>query len=279
MTAAPTLPTEPGPFTCPLCGAHGFAVLETQADWLARAARAQDERRLIGEIVAADGTLDFGAVVRCEACALSTVRTPPTPEALGRFYSAYYASASYGTKRDKKIRRAAKRVRRLRRSVGSGGRRFLDVGANLGYAVEGARREGFQATGIEIDGAAVAQAQADFPENRYVKATVEAFAARGEVFDLVYCSEVIEHVVDVRGFADALRALVAPGGVLFLTTPADGHRATPDPLVSWVQVKPPEHLHWFRREHLLDLFPNEDFRVRFQFNPKPGWKMVAVRSA
>ena len=101
--------------------------------------------------------------------------------------------------------------------------------------------------------------------------------AGGAVFDLVYCSEVIEHVEDVRGFAKALMTLIAPGGLLFLTTPADGHRATPKPLVSWVQVKPPEHLHWFARSHLLTLFDQPGYRPSFQFNPKPGHKLVVRR--
>lgn len=264
-------------FSCPLCSGATYSILESQSDWLARAAGSDDERRLIGEIVAQDASLSFGGIVRCGSCGLATVRTPPMPDALGRFYSAYYASASYGTKRDKKIKRAAKRVRRLTRKIKSDGLRFLDVGANLGYAVEGARLQGFEATGIEIDGSAVIHAQADFPRNRYIETTVEAFAQTGEQFDLVYCSEVIEHALDIRSFATALMDLVKPGGVLFLTTPADGHRATPDPLVSWVQVKPPEHLHWFSRDHLLRLFDRPDMRPSFQFNPKPGHKMVLRR--
>lgn len=264
-------------FTCPLCGHGHYTLLERQSDWLARAEKADDERRLIGTIVADNASLSFGGIVRCGQCGLATVRTPPSPEALGDFYSAYYASDSYGTKRDKKIKRAAKRVRRLRRHIRGSGRRFLDVGSNLGYAVEGARQQGFDATGIEIDGDAVRQAQADFPDNLYIQTTVEAFAAKGETYDLVYCSEVIEHAIDIRSFASALMDLVAPGGLLFLTTPADGHRTTPDPLVSWVQVKPPEHLHWFARNHLLTLFDRPGFTPRFRFNPKPGHKFVLRR--
>lgn len=264
-------------FSCPLCDCAQFGMLEPEGDWLARAANADDERALIGKIVEGDESLAFGGIVRCADCGLATVQTPPTPDALGRFYSAYYASASYGTKRDKKIKRAAKRVKRVRRRIKSGGMRFLDVGSNLGYAVEGARLQGFEATGIEIDADAVLQAQADFPGGRFFVTTVEDFAQRGEQFDFVYCSEVIEHAVDIRGFADALMDLIAPGGVLFLTTPADGHRATPKPLVSWVQVKPPEHLHWLAKEHLLRLFGRDGFTPRFQFNPKPGHKLVLNR--
>lgn len=264
-------------FSCPLCDSDQFTLLESERDWLSRAQKADDERKLIGEIVSQDDSLSFEGVVRCQVCGLATVQTPPSPEALGRFYSAYYASASYGTKRDKKIVRAAKRVRRLKPKIESGGRRFLDVGSNLGYACEGARRQGFTATGIEIDGEAVGQAQADFPDNHYIHTTVGAFAEKGETYDLVYCSEVIEHAIDIRAFAQALMALIAPGGVLFLTTPADRHWATPKPLVSWVQVKPPEHLHWFAKSHILQLFDRPGFSAQFQFNHKPGHKLILSR--
>ncbi|MEM7728559.1 MAG: hypothetical protein AAF311_04715, partial [Pseudomonadota bacterium] len=81
-------------FACPLCDSRNCTVLESEADWMVRAAASHDERALIGSIVASDPELSFGGVVRCCACGLATVRTPPGPDALGRFYSAYYASDS-----------------------------------------------------------------------------------------------------------------------------------------------------------------------------------------
>ena len=264
-------------FSCPICAGAQLRVLETQADWLVRAAEAEDERKLIGEIVAGDPALHFGAVVRCEGCDLATVARVPDAQALGGFYKRYYANHSYATKRDKKIARARKRVRKLAKLTS--GRRFLDVGASLGFAVEAARLEGFQAHGVELDPDAVAKASAAFPDCRFEAGSAGEVAARGETFDVVYCSEVIEHVPDVRAFADALLALVAPGGVLFLTTPADGHPRTPKPLQSWVQVKPPEHLHWFARSHLQTLFDRPGYSVGRWINVKPGHKLVVRRTA
>jgi len=239
------------------------------------AATTQDERAKIAEIVRADQGLAFGNIVSCNSCGLASVQTPPSPEALGRFYDAYYASDMYGTKREKKIKRASKRVRRL--STLTKGRRFLDVGSNLGYAVEGARLMGFEAQGIEIDSKAVKAAKDDFPQNNYTCATVEDFAETAQPFDIVYCSEVIEHAIDFVSFAQALLKLVAPGGVLYLTTPAADHRKTPKPLVSWVQVKPPEHLTWFGRAHLKRLFDKPGYKLHFTWNTKPGHKIIVKR--
>jgi len=239
------------------------------------AATSTDERAKIAEIVRSDDGLIFGDIVSCKSCKLASVQTPPSSEALGRFYDAYYASDMYGTKREKKIKRAAKRVRRL--AALTKGRRFLDVGSNLGYAVEGARLMGFEAQGIEIDSEAVTAAKADFPQNTYTCATVEEFSETGQQFDVVYCSEVIEHAVDFVSFAEALLKLIAPGGLLYLTTPAGDHRKTPKPLVSWVQVKPPEHLTWFGRAHLKRMFQKPGYKLHFTWNIKPGHKIIVRR--
>ena len=56
----------------------------------------------------------------------------------------------------------------------------------------------------------------DGPFNDFT-GTVEAYAESGRQFDLAYCSEVIEHVPDVQGFAAATAKLLKPGAVLFLT--------------------------------------------------------------
>lgn len=48
----------------------------------------------------------------------------------------------------------------------------------------------------------------------------EAFEfARGKTFDVVFAGEIIEHIHDDRRFLERIRAILAPGGVLALTTP------------------------------------------------------------
>jgi SAM-dependent methyltransferase len=43
--------------------------------------------------------------------------------------------------------------------------------------------------------------------------------ARGLAFDVVFAGEIIEHIHDDRRFLERIRAILAPGGVLALTTP------------------------------------------------------------
>jgi 2-polyprenyl-3-methyl-5-hydroxy-6-metoxy-1,4-benzoquinol methylase len=64
----------------------------------------------------------------------------------------------------------------------------------------------------------------------------------GERFDVVVCSEVIEHVEDQNAFIDAISLVTKPGGWLVLTTPNGAYRedyfrvtgSMPQPVENWV---------------------------------------------
>ncbi len=218
----------------------------------------------------------IGDFLQCADCGQVVVERMPPDDALAAYYQSYPSSPSYAAKAQKKILRARRRIRRLRRLVPSG--RFLDIGCNLGFAVEAARQLGFAATGIEVDTDAVATARRQFPECEFEAATAGAFAETGRDFDLLYCAEVIEHLSRVRPFAAALARLVRPGGVLYLTTPDAGHWAVPRDFVSWNEVKPPEHLRWFTKRALGRLFGDAGFEIaRFKWSLKPGIRMIAIR--
>ncbi|MBU6371408.1 MAG: methyltransferase domain-containing protein [Alphaproteobacteria bacterium] len=246
----------------------------TRADWLAFAATTRDARLRMADLVRAKADLDFGDIVACSGCGLHAVAAPPSATALDAFYQAYYANADYGAKREKKIDRARRRIRRLNRRAP--GKRFLDVGCNLGFAVEAARLEGLAAHGVEVDAQAVSTAQRMFPNVTITCGDALSLAESGARFNFLWCTEVIEHAPDFRAFAVALARLAAPGALLFLTTPDAGHWRLPRQFATWDEVKPPEHLQWFTARHLRTLFEPEGFTVRFETALKPGLRMIAT---
>ena len=83
-------------------------------------------------------------------------------------------------------------------------------------------RLGADVTGIdatpEAIAAAAAHAEAGGLEISYHCCTAEALAAEGPRFDVIYASEVIEHVTDRRLFAAAISGMLAPGGTVVITT-------------------------------------------------------------
>ncbi len=100
--------------------------------------------------------------------------------------------------------------------------RILDIGCGGGILAEPMARLGGQVTGIDatpqaID-AAKAHATATGLAIDYRCTTAEALAESGSKFDLIYASEVIEHVTDRHLFAASIATMLAPGGTVVITT-------------------------------------------------------------
>lgn len=95
---------------------------------------------------------------------------------------------------------------------------FLDVGCGFGFIVDIWRRTRGEAIGLEMAQYGQAGAQLlDVPICfDYLQNIAELKPRR---FDVVYASEVIEHVPDPHAFAELLSGYVAETGVLCLTTP------------------------------------------------------------
>jgi 2-polyprenyl-3-methyl-5-hydroxy-6-metoxy-1,4-benzoquinol methylase len=220
------------------------------------------------------GKYDFW---KCATCGFVATRPLPSYEELERIYSNYEGSRIYEGKRNKKIRRTFWRLRRL--LIWRPARSFIDVGCSLGFAVAAATKAGLDAHGIDLDADAVARAKVAFGAEKFRLADVREIAAAGETYDIVHCSEVIEHSIDPAPFAAALAQLVAPGGVLFLTTPDAGHPRVPRDFTSWNEVQPPKHLHLFTKTALRTLFVRLGFRPSFQWRFKPKIVMIARHSA
>ena len=220
------------------------------------------------------GHKDGFSLYTCEMCELTFVDPMPTAAELSEFYREYYKTGQYRRKLDSKVRRARRRIRRVKRRVD--GLRFIDVGCNVGFAVEAARQCGFEALGIDIDAVAIDEARSLFSDCRFEHCSVEAVAASGRQYDVVYCSEVIEHLPDVAVFLQAILKLVAENGLVFVTTPDLGHRLIRRDPYAADFIRPPEHLLYFTRRSIERVMRRQGFtRVRFQQSFKPTLKVLA----
>ncbi len=101
------------------------------------------------------------------------------------------------------------------------GRRALDVGCGAGLLAEPLARLGAAVTAIDAapENVAVALAHAVGAGLAIDYRAVGVEALEDERFDLVTCMEVIEHVADPIAFGAGLAQVLAPGGLLILSTP------------------------------------------------------------
>jgi len=102
------------------------------------------------------------------------------------------------------------------------GLKLLDIGCGGGLVSEPLARLGGVVTGIDPAGASLEAARGHAKgqglEINYRDAWAEDLVKEGAQFDAVHCLEVIEHVPDVAEFLKTCRSLVAPGGIMVLST-------------------------------------------------------------
>lgn len=250
---------------CKICGSYQLDVFCTIAEFLQKQGSSE---KYFDNL--------FDAFYKCKLCASVFVWPEPPAEVLDTFYTSYSGTFSYEGKYYRKMFRAIKRVHQLKKFTP--GKRFLDIGCNMGYAVEAARWSGFQATGIDVDKIAIAKANKRFPQNLFSTASVESLAAVGLKYDAIYCAEVIEHVPSVEVFLKALGHISNPDAVLYLTTP-ELIPMSKDQFLEWDEVRPPEHLQWFTRKGIIMALRSAGFEVhKFIFSFKPGIKLIARRA-
>lgn len=103
------------------------------------------------------------------------------------------------------------------------GKHVLDIGCGGGILAESMAQRGAKVTGIDMGEAPLAVAKLHLLESRvevdYHRATAEEFADKyPEVFDIVTCMEMLEHVPDPARVVEACARLVKPGGHVFFST-------------------------------------------------------------
>ena len=98
--------------------------------------------------------------------------------------------------------------------------KMLDIGCGGGILSEGLARRGAEVTGLDVEEQALkiarAHAEASSLSIRYVCEPVESFDEGP--FDAITCLEMLEHVEDPHVVINRARALLKPGGFLFLST-------------------------------------------------------------
>ncbi len=113
-------------------------------------------------------------------------------------------------------------VAKLQERARAGARRALEVGFGAGVYLDALARIFAEATATDVaDGNLrhAATLAARHPNLALLRDDILKTALPEHAFDVILCSEVIEHFPDSAGALAAMRRLIAPGGTLILSTP------------------------------------------------------------
>jgi SAM-dependent methyltransferase len=114
----------------------------------------------------------------------------------------------------------------LRLARGLGGNRLLDYGCGdgtfLGLLAEQGQFGGLL-VGAELHPSLVEECRTRFSEWNRFRFTLSAHLEHAEPgsFDVIYCMEVLEHVVEPASLLDLFDRLLTPGGVLVVSVPIE----------------------------------------------------------
>jgi SAM-dependent methyltransferase len=108
--------------------------------------------------------------------------------------------------------------------------RLLDAGCNSAEATGSYRHKARHVFGIDPSEAAIARGRAAFPDLDLRVGSLEALPYPDGHFDAVVCLDVLEHVKDELAAINELHRVLAPGGLLLLSTPHRGAFSILDPV-------------------------------------------------
>lgn len=146
------------------------------------------------------------------------------------------------------------------------GTRVLDVGCGEGRHAVAAARDAGEVVGVDLDPDRLAAAREDYDTyadgapGTFLRGDALALPFADGAFDVVVCSEVLEHVPDYEAAIAELRRVCRPGGALAVSVPREGPER-----VCWLlseayhQVEG-GHVRVFDRDELREAVEAQGFR-------------------
>ena len=140
------------------------------------------------------------------------------------------------------------------------GDRALDLGCGDGRFTALLSAAGAAPIGADVADAALARARAQHPDLEFrLIAIAGPLPFEDNAFDVVWASEVIEHIADTARWLSEVRRVLAPRGRLLLSTPAHGRLQVAVHGVERFSEPLGDHLHLYTRRSLRTLLAEFGF--------------------
>lgn len=145
--------------------------------------------------------------------------------------------------------------------TGNGVKRFLDVGAGEGFAMNYFAQSGWDASGLDYSSYGCSVHNPDMLEKLYIGDigdSIDRLIADGASFELILLDNILEHVLDPLGVLQKTHHLLAENGVLIIEVPNDFSSLQLELMRLDYIDKPfwvvnPDHISYFNVEGLMTL--------------------------
>jgi SAM-dependent methyltransferase len=200
-------------------------------------------------------------IVRCRGCGLVYVNPRLKPSALNALYEGQEISpAAYYMRTARQDELSfAQRLALIERFRVPG--TLLDLGCGPGTFSAVARGRGWRTVGLDVNSQSVVHCR-----ELGLEAICDVFPSpqlTGRRFDVVVMNDFLEHLPDPRSALEAAGELLAPDGVLFVTTPDVGSLMARLSGARWLHLKPNEHLNYFDRRTIDMLLTAAGYRIKY----------------
>ncbi len=140
------------------------------------------------------------------------------------------------------------------------GDRALDVGSGAGDFTAALADAGAVAIGVEVAEAALTRARTRHPDRDFRLVPLDGpLPFEDGSFELVWASEVIEHVTDTARWLSEVRRVLVPGGRLLVTTPSHGRLRLALGGIERFSEPLGDHLHLYTKRSLRTLLDEFGF--------------------
>jgi SAM-dependent methyltransferase len=203
-------------------------------------------------------------LTQCTACGFIRADMSLGPEEAERLYQeGYFTGAEYGdylADAESHQRNFAARLQLVRRLSGGTPGPLLEIGCAYGFFLEQCSRHGIEATGVDVCVEPVRHARMVLNVDARIGA-FESLPLEAGRWQSVCMWDTIEHLEHPEAFVARARELLAPGGMLFVTTGDIGSAFARWRGPRWRMIHPPTHLQYFSTASLARLLERHGFRV------------------
>jgi 2-polyprenyl-3-methyl-5-hydroxy-6-metoxy-1,4-benzoquinol methylase len=137
-----------------------------------------------------------------------------------------------------------KHVERISKYVSEGN--VLEVGCAMGSFLKVALEYGFNVTGVDLSLQACEIAKSEASEAKVLQGTIETVNLKPDSYDVIFMSDLVEHVPKPACFWGAIYNLLKNNGIVYILTPDPMHWSCALMGNSWVHFKQ-EHLVFFTK--------------------------------